>query len=126
MCLARLQRFKKQRYGYKIFKKHAGFLYGEYTGRRQSRPTGVWLDAVKYRYDTSVFELKTRACENYYNGWHVYAHHADAIAIMNWHDKVHTYNLVIRKVAIKHIMATGYQGSRLNKTHVIVCRKIKI
>jgi len=125
MCLYNLDSsIKDKNFGYKIISKNGKARFFP----SKVLPTGKWLNEVYYRrnfYDQEkvLYTENDYSCQRYSMGWHVFYTKKEALHYSNSY--LFAGDLKIVRVAIKDIVATGYQCSE-NKYRTIVCKYIKI
>ena len=125
MCLYNLDSsIKDKNFGYKIISKNGKARFFP----SKVLPTGKWLNEVYYRrnfYDQEkvLYTENDYSCQRYSMRWHVFYTKKEALHYSNSY--LFAGDLKIVRVAIKDIVATGYQCSE-NKYRTIVCKYIKI
>ena len=125
MCLYNLDSsIKDKNFGYKIISKNGKARFFP----SKVLPTGKWLNEVYYRrnfYDQEkvLHTEEHPGYQRYSMGWHVFYTKKEALHYSNSY--LFAGDLKIVRVAIKDIVATGYQCSE-NKYRTIVCKYIKI
>ena len=125
MCLYNLDSsIKDKNFGYKIISKNGKARFFP----SKVLPTEKWINEIYYRpnfYDQEkvLHTEEHPGYQRYSMGWHVFYTKKEALHYSNSY--LFAGDLKIVRVAIKDIVATGYQCSE-NKYRTIVCKYIKI